>query len=87
MSAAKPGLPSLPAVLHPAASPSPEVRFVLLAGKGGVGKTTLACATAIRLTSDFPGKRVLLFSAGPAHSLSACLQPKSVPARWRSFPA
>jgi arsenite-transporting ATPase len=61
-------------VLHPAAPPSPEVRFVLFAGKGGVGKTTLACATALRLTSDFPGKRVLLFSAGPAHSLSACLQ-------------
>ena len=72
--AARPGVASLPAVLHPAAPPSPEVRFVLFAGKGGVGKTTLACATALRLTSDFPGKRVLLFSAGPAHSLSACLQ-------------
>jgi arsenite-transporting ATPase len=73
-SAARPGVSSLPAVLHPAAPPSPEVRFVLFAGKGGVGKTTLSCATAIRMTSDFPGKRVLLFSAGPAHSLSACLQ-------------
>jgi arsenite-transporting ATPase len=67
-------LSSLPAVLHPAAPPSPEVRFVLFAGKGGVGKTTLSCATAVRMTSDFPGKRVLLFSVGPAHSLSACLQ-------------
>ena len=74
VSAAKPAVSSPPAVLHPAAPPSPEVRFVLLAGKGGVGKTTLACATAMRMTSDFPGKRVLLFSAGPAHSLSACLQ-------------
>jgi arsenite-transporting ATPase len=74
MSAARPGVASLPAVLHPAAPPPPEVRFVLFAGKGGVGKTTLSCATAIRMTSDFPGKRVLLFSAGPAHSLSACLQ-------------
>ena len=73
-STAKPGVSSQLAVLHPAAPPSPEVRFVLFAGKGGVGKTTLACATAMRLTSDFPGKRVLLFSAGPAHSLSACLQ-------------
>jgi arsenite-transporting ATPase len=71
---AKPGVSSHPVVLHPAAPPSSEVRFVLFAGKGGVGKTTLSCATAIRLTSDFPGKRVLLFSAGPAHSLSACLQ-------------
>jgi arsenite-transporting ATPase len=74
VSAARPGVASLPAVLHPAAPPPPEVRFVLFAGKGGVGKTTLSCATAIRMTSDFPGKRVLLFSAGPAHSLSACLQ-------------
>jgi arsenite-transporting ATPase len=74
VSAASPGVASLPAVLHPAAPPPPEVRFVLFAGKGGVGKTTLSCATAIRMTSDFPGKRVLLFSAGPAHSLSACLQ-------------
>jgi arsenite-transporting ATPase len=73
-SAASPGMSSQPAVLHSAAPLSPEVRFVLFAGKGGVGKTTLACATALRLTSDFPGKRVLLFSAGPAHSLSACLQ-------------
>jgi arsenite-transporting ATPase len=79
VSAAKPGVSSLPAVLHPAAPLSPEVRFVLFAGKGGVGKTTLACATAMRLTSDFPGKRVLLFSAGPAHSLSACLQAKIGP--------
>jgi arsenite-transporting ATPase len=74
VSAAKPGVASQPAVLHPAAPSSPEARFVLFAGKGGVGKTTLACATAMRLSSDFPGKRVLLFSAGPAHSLSACLQ-------------
>jgi arsenite-transporting ATPase len=50
------------------------MRFILLAGKGGVGKTTLSCATAIRLARDFPGKRVLLFSTDPAHSLSACLE-------------
>ena len=74
VSAASPGVSILPAVLHPAAPLPPDVRFVLFAGKGGVGKTTLSCATAIRMTSDFPGKRVLLFSAGPAHSLSACLQ-------------
>ena len=74
VSTARPGLSRQPAVLHPAASPSPGVRFVLFAGKGGVGKTTLSCATALRMSCDFPGKRVLLFSAGPAHSLSTCLQ-------------
>ena len=50
------------------------MRFVLFAGKGGVGKTTLSCVTAVRLARDFPEKRVLLFSTDPAHSLSACLQ-------------
>jgi arsenite-transporting ATPase len=63
-----------PAVVHPAQHPSPETRFVLFAGKGGVGKTTLSCVTAIRLARDFPDKRILLFSTDPAHSLSACLQ-------------
>src|SRR5208337_2430242 len=38
------------------------------------GKTTLSCATAMRLAREFPEKRVLLFSTDPAHSLSACLQ-------------
>jgi arsenite/tail-anchored protein-transporting ATPase len=72
--AAAPGLWYEPAVAHPPEPPSSRVQFVLLAGKGGVGKTTLACVTAVRLAREFPGKRVLLFSTDPAHSLSACLQ-------------
>ena len=74
LSAARLGLPYDPAVLHPATPPSPDLRFILFAGKGGVGKTTLSCVTAVRLARDFPEKRVLLFSTDPAHSLSACLQ-------------
>jgi arsenite-transporting ATPase len=74
VSAAKPGGPPEPAVLHRAAPPSTRIQFILVAGKGGVGKTTLSCATAVRLARDFPEKRVLLFSTDPAHSLSACLQ-------------
>jgi arsenite-transporting ATPase len=73
VSAAIDGLSREPAVLGAAAHPSGRMQFVLLAGKGGVGKTTLSCATAMRLARDFPGKRVLLFSTDPAHSLSACL--------------
>jgi arsenite-transporting ATPase len=72
--AARHGLSYEPAVLRPAARPSPLMQFVLLAGKGGVGKTTLSCATAMRLAREFPEKRVLLFSTDPAHSLSACLE-------------
>ncbi len=54
--------------------PSAETTFLIFAGKGGVGKTTLACATAIRLAQEFSGKEVLLFSTDPAHSLAACLE-------------
>jgi len=54
--------------------PPPEATLLILAGKGGVGKTTLACATALQLAQNTSGKNVLLFSTGPAHSLSACLE-------------
>ena len=52
--------------------PTPQTTLLLFAGKGGVGKTTLACATALHLAQG-AGKKVLLFSTGPAHSLSSCL--------------
>ena len=73
-------------MLGPAAPPSPDLRFVLFAGKGGVGKTTLSCVTAVRLARDFPEKRVLLFSTDPAHSLSACLQTEIGPRPRVLFP-
>ena len=64
---------ALPEVESPSKAPSSEQTFFLFAGKGGVGKTTMACATALRLVQDFPDDEILLFSADPAHSLSACL--------------
>jgi arsenite-transporting ATPase len=75
-----------PAVLHPAPPPSAKMQFILFAGKGGVGKTTLSCVTAVRMARDLPGKRVLLFSADPAHSLSACLQTEIGPQPTPLFP-
>ncbi len=54
--------------------PPPEATLLIFAGKGGVGKTTLACATALQLAQNTSGKNVLLSSTGPAHSLSACLE-------------
>jgi arsenite-transporting ATPase len=42
-------------------------RFLFFTGKGGVGKTSIACATAIRLTEG--GARVLLVSTDPASNV------------------
>ncbi len=70
----QPSLPSIPPrVAGSIALPPPESSLLVFAGKGGVGKTTLACATALRLTQAYGGKKILLFSADPAHSLSDCL--------------
>ena len=46
-----------------------DVRWLLFGGKGGVGKSTCAAATALDLASRDPGARVLLISMDPAHSL------------------
>jgi arsenite-transporting ATPase len=62
-----------PRVDNPIPLPAPETAMLVFAGKGGVGKTTLACATALRLARAHQGKRILLFSADPAHSLADCL--------------
>jgi arsenite-transporting ATPase len=48
-------------------------RILLFTGKGGVGKTTLACATAVALADQ--GKRVLLVSTDPASNLDEVLAP------------
>ncbi len=54
--------------------PPPDASLLIFAGKGGVGKTTMACGTALRLAQDGSGRRILLFSTGPAHALSSCLE-------------
>jgi arsenite-transporting ATPase len=65
--------PVTPRVDSPIPLPTPDMTMLVFAGKGGVGKTTLACATALRLARAYTGKRILLFSADPAHSLADCL--------------
>ena len=54
-------------------TPPHTLSSFLFCGKGGVGKTTLASAFALRLSRDFPEQNVLLFSTDPAHSLADCL--------------
>ena len=55
--------------------PSPfldrATRILFFTGKGGVGKTSLSCATAIALARS--GKRVLLVSTDPASNLDEVL--------------
>ena len=46
-------------------------RFVFFTGKGGVGKTSVACATALHLARR--GKRVLLVSTDPASNVGQVL--------------
>ena len=59
-------------------------RFLFFTGKGGVGKTSLACASAIALADG--GRRVLLVSTDPASNLDEVLgvrlssQPTPIPA-------
>lgn len=70
-------LPEPPSLVHGAIPlPDERARLVLLAGKGGVGKTTIACSLAHRLASGdgaHAPRRVLLVSVDPAHSMADCL--------------
>src|ERR671914_2291493 len=43
------------------------MRILLFTGKGGVGKTTVAAATAVRAAES--GLRTIICSTDPAHSL------------------
>lgn len=50
----------------------PRLQYVFFGGKGGVGKTALAGATALWLAGQ--GKKTLLASTNPVHSLSGLLE-------------
>lgn len=49
-------------------------KFLFFTGKGGVGKTSMACATAVGLAEK--GKRILLISTDPASNLDEVLETK-----------
>lgn len=69
-------------LLHP-------TRNLFFTGKGGVGKTSVACAAAVRLADA--GKRVLLVSTDPASNLDEVLgvalenRPTAIPAVPKLF--
>lgn len=47
-----------------------DLKLIIFGGKGGVGKTSCAIATALALAENF---KTLLISTDPAHSVSDCL--------------
>jgi arsenite-transporting ATPase len=49
----------------------PQLRYLFFGGKGGVGKTVMAGATALWLAGQ--GRRTLLASTNPVHSLGSLL--------------
>ncbi len=55
-------------------NPAETTRYLFFTGKGGVGKTSLSCATALMLVEA--GKRVLLVSTDPASNLDEVLEVK-----------
>jgi len=65
------GIMSLP-LYQP--DPATATRYLFFTGKGGVGKTSLSCATALKLVEA--GRRVLLVSTDPASNLDEVLETK-----------
>jgi arsenite-transporting ATPase len=61
----------------------PDLKFIFFGGKGGVGKTVMAGATALWLAGQ--GRRTLLASTNPVHSLSGLLD-RDVFGRVTSLP-
>ncbi|MDD3353591.1 arsenical pump-driving ATPase [Zoogloea sp.] len=51
--------------------PNIQTRYLFFTGKGGVGKTSLSCATGLALTEA--GKKVLIVSTDPASNLDEVL--------------
>ena len=70
-----------PQPVHARDGPAPAVLrpLVLVGGKGGVGKTTIASALALAIAAEFPKKRVLLLSTDPAHSLHDIFNSVEIP--------
>ena len=50
---------------------TPSTQYLFFTGKGGVGKTSLSCATAVKMADE--GKNVLLVSTDPASNLQDVL--------------
>jgi arsenite-transporting ATPase len=56
-----------------------KLRVLIFGGKGGVGKTTAACSTAVHLARTRAEHRFLLVSTDPAHSVKDCFSGTTPP--------
>lgn len=78
-----------PAAVNPPGFLAHPTRFMFFTGKGGVGKTSIACATALALEDS--GKAVLIVSTDPASNLDEILgvplgnRPVAVPGTERLY--
>jgi len=66
---AQPPAPSSQSLTGGAMAPFASGSLLFFGGKGGVGKTTVAATVAAQLARADRGRRVLLLSTDPAHSL------------------
>lgn len=66
--------PNTGAVARGISTLSPLRALTIVGGKGGVGKTTVACALALTVAEPSPDRRVLLVSTDPAPSLADALE-------------
>ena len=53
---------------------SKNLKLVIFAGKGGVGKTSIASAAALGMARNNKDKKYLIFSTNPVHGLSDCFE-------------
>lgn len=53
-----------------------SLRLIFFGGKGGVGKTTMAAASALLRAEQNPGQKILVISTDPAHSLGDSFEEK-----------
>src|SRR5438876_2287727 len=71
MEGAEDHVPEIEQLLSEYLGSRPNLKYVFFGGKGGVGKTVMAGATALQLARH--GKRTMLASTNPVHSLSSLL--------------
>lgn len=53
-----------------------NLQFIIFGGKGGVGKTTMSAALALKFAEEYKNKKILIFTTDPAPSLEDSFEQK-----------